>query len=61
MIDAAKKREDRLGAETSPARKLARAALMLADSVLSPEAADHKVSIAIQAEAVRKLCREVIA
>lgn len=61
VIDAAKKREDRLGAETSPARKLARAALMLAESVLSPDAADHKVSIAIQAEAVRKLYREVIA
>lgn len=61
VIDAAKKRDDRLGAEVAPARKLARAALMLADSVLSPDAADHKVSIAIQAEAVRKLYREVIA
>lgn len=59
VIEAARKKREHLGPETAPARKLMRGAQMLAESVLSPEAAAHPHSIALQAQAVLQLVREV--
>jgi len=58
---AAKKRCGRADVDVTPARKLHRAAQMLAESVMSPEAHEHRCSIYLQAQAVEKLAREVMA